>query len=147
MSSQNVKLVHRWFDEIWTKGRLSAIDDLLAPDAIIHGLGEPGVNTENHSAFRDFVEKFQQSFSDIRIVVEQTVEQDDLVASRWVATMKHTGAELGIAPTGEDVLVTGMSMGRFRDGRMVEGWNNWDQAGLMRQIQAPLGSVQLLPEP
>jgi hypothetical protein len=39
-----------------------------------------------------------------------------------------------------------MSMGRFRDGRMIEGWNNWDQMGLMTQIQAQPGTVQLLPE-
>lgn len=147
MTSRNVELVHRWFEEVWTKGRLSAIDELLTPEAFIHGLGEPGREAGGHEAFKSFVSRFQATFSDINVVVEQTVEQDDMVASRWVATMTHTGADMGIAPTGKKITVTGMSMGRFRDGRMVEGWNNWDQAGLVAQLQAPPGSIQLLPEP
>ena len=34
----------------------------------------------------------------------------------------------------------------FVDGRMIEGWNSWDQMGLMTQIHARPGTVQLLPE-
>jgi predicted ester cyclase len=37
-----------------------------------------------------------------------------------------------------------MSMGRFRDGKMVEGWNNWDQMSLMEQLQATPRTVKLL---
>ena len=50
--------------------------------------------------------------------------------------MTHTGDQLGIAPTGKQVGVTGMSMARLRDGKMVEGWNNWDTMALMEQIGA-----------
>ena len=138
MASQNVQLVHRWFDEIWTKGDLRAIDELLSPDAKIHGLGETDRGTESHQSFRDFVAGFRAAFSDIKIVVEQTVEEGDMVASRWVATMTSNGAG--------EVKVTGMSMGRFRDGRMVEGWNNWDEAGLTAQLQTAPRAISLLPE-
>ena len=138
MASQNVQLVHRWFDEIWTKGDLKAIDELLSPDAKIHGLGETDRGTESHQSFKDFVLGFRAAFSDIRIVVEQTVEEGDMVASRWVATMKSGDAREG--------KVTGMSMGRFRDGRMVEGWNNWDEAGLTAQLQTAPRAINLLPE-
>ena len=146
MPSQKVALVYRWFDEIWTKGRAEAVDELLSPDAIIHGLGERGREAEGHAPFKDFVMMFQSSFSKIRVTVDQTVEEGDMVASRWTARMTHTGAGLGIPPTNREVEVSGMSMGRFRDGRMIEGWNCWDQMGLMTQIQADPGSVQLLPE-
>lgn len=146
MPSQNVELVHRWFDEIWTKGRLDAIDELLTPDAIIHGLGEPGRNAEGHAPFKAFVSMFQSSFCGIRVTVDQTVEEGDMVASRWTAHMTHTGPDLGVPPTNRKVQVSGMSMGRFRDGRMIEGWNSWDQMGLMTQIHARPGTVQLLPE-
>jgi predicted ester cyclase len=146
MASQNVQLVHRWFDEIWTKGNLSVIDEILSPYAQIHGLGETDRKTEGHQSFKDFVSRFRSAFSDIRIVIEQTVEEGDIVASRWEATMRHTGAGMGIEPTGNAIKVTGMSMGRFHNGRMIEGWNNWDQAGLMAQLQGPQGLIELLPE-
>jgi steroid delta-isomerase-like uncharacterized protein len=146
MASQNTELVHRWFNEIWTKGNLDAVDELLEAQASIHGLGEPERGPESHRAFKAFVTRFRSAMSDIKVVVDQTVEEGDTVASRWTATMRHTGAALGIAPTNKSIKVTGMSFGKFRNGRMVEGWNNWDQAGLFSQINAPPGSVKLLPD-
>ncbi|MEO5894159.1 MAG: nuclear transport factor 2 family protein [Vicinamibacterales bacterium] len=32
-------LTRQWFQEVWNEGREDAIDRLLAPDAIVHGLG------------------------------------------------------------------------------------------------------------
>jgi hypothetical protein len=39
-----------------------------------------------------------------------------------------------VPATGRLIVVTGMSFGRFRDGQLVEGYNNWDQLSLMQQI-------------
>jgi hypothetical protein len=33
-------LIHRWFDEVWNRGREDTVDELFAPDGIAHGLGE-----------------------------------------------------------------------------------------------------------
>ena len=145
MASQNVELVHRWFDEIWTKGDLSVIDEILSPHATIHGLGETNRGTEGHQSFKDFVAGFRAAFTGIEITIEQTVEKDDIVASRWVATMKPVGDGIS-SSTNREVRVTGMSMGRFRDGRMVEGWNNWDEAGLRAQLETAPHAINLLPE-
>jgi hypothetical protein len=40
MASENKALVQRWFDEVWNRGRVDAIDELLAPDSVVHGLGD-----------------------------------------------------------------------------------------------------------
>ena len=55
------------------------------------------------------------------------------------------GDDLGVPATGKQVTVTGMSIGRIRDGKLVEGWNNWDTMSLMEQIGAfqPGGNQQL----
>jgi len=42
---------------------------------------------------------------------------------------------LGIAPTDQPVYVTGISILRASNGKMVEGWQNWDMLGLMEQIR------------
>ena len=39
MSAENKALVTRWFEEVWNKRRTDAIDEMLAPDAVVHGLG------------------------------------------------------------------------------------------------------------
>jgi len=80
----------------------------------------------------------------MRVTVVDTVEEGEMIASRWTATMTHTGDQLGIVPTGKRVGVTGMSMARIRDGKMVEGWNNWDTMALMEQIGALHQGVALI---
>jgi steroid delta-isomerase-like uncharacterized protein len=145
MSTDSVRFVKTWFEEVWNKGRLSAIDEMLADGAVMHGLGEAGADASGPAGFKPFVERLRGAFSDIDINVEETIEQGDLIASRWVATMRHTGDDLGVAATGRNVTVTGMSIARLQDGKMVEGWNNWDMLSLMQQIEAFRTPATLIP--
>jgi len=145
MAAERAAFVTTWFDEIWNKGRLDAIDELLAEDGIVHGLGEAGGEVSGPAAFRPFVERLRGAFPDIEVKVEQVVDDGDLIAARWVATMTHTGDNLGMPASGKRVTVTGMSMTRLRDGKLVEGWNNWDMLSLMQQVDAIQPAAQLLP--
>ena len=145
MAAERAAFVTTWFDEIWNKGRLDAIDELLAEDGIVHGLGEAGGEVSGPAAFRPFVERLRGAFPDIEVKVEQVVDDGDLIAARWVATMTHTGDHLGTPASGKRVIVTGMSMTRLRDGKLVEGWNNWDMLSLMQQVDAIQPAAQLLP--
>jgi steroid delta-isomerase-like uncharacterized protein len=145
MATESVTFVRTWFEEIWNKGRLSAIDEMLADNAVMHGLGEAGSKLTGPAGFKPFVERLRGAFSDIEIRVEETIEERDLIASRWVATMRHTGPDLGVPPTGKQVTVTGMSIARLRDGKMVEAWNNWDMLSLMHQIEAMQTPATLMP--
>jgi steroid delta-isomerase-like uncharacterized protein len=145
MAAERAAFVTTWFDEIWNKGRLDAIDELLAEDGIVHGLGEAGGEVSGPAAFRPFVERLRGAFPDIEVQVEQVVDDGDLIAARWVATMTHMGDHLGMPASGKCVTVTGMSMTRLRDGKLVEGWNNWDILSLMQQVDAIQPAAQLLP--
>ena len=133
MASEAVKFVKTWFEEVWHQGNLAAVDAMMAPDAVMHGLN--GADVTGPSEFKPFVEQFRGAFPGMEIHVEQTIEQGDLIASRWVAKMRHDGDTLG-PPTHNEVQVTGMSIARLRDGRMVEGWNDWDRLTLMQAIGA-----------
>ena len=41
---------------------------------------------------------------------------------------------MGIAPTGKETTVTGVTIDKIKDGKIVESWNNWDTLGLMQQL-------------
>jgi len=56
------------------------------------------------------------------------------VVARWSCRGTHRGDLNGIAPTGKQVMISGVSIARFADGKMVEGWVNWDALGLMQQL-------------
>ena len=58
----------------------------------------------------------------------------DKVVSRWTARGTHRGELMGIAPTGKQVAVTGINIERFANGKLVEGWSNYDTLGMLQQL-------------
>jgi predicted ester cyclase len=48
----------------------------------------------------------------------------------------HKGDLNGIAPTGKQIAITGVSVVRFTGRKMAEGWVNWDTLAMMRQLGA-----------
>jgi predicted ester cyclase len=43
---------------------------------------------------------------------------------------------MGIAPTGKDAVVSGITLSRVADGKIAEEWTNWDTLGMLQQIGA-----------
>ena len=50
--------------------------------------------------------------------------------------MTHTGEFGDVAPTGRRVTMTGISVERFEDGKVVEAWRSMDTLALLRGIGA-----------
>jgi len=137
MSDENRSLIHRWFEEVWNKGREEAIDELFAEDGIAHGLADEAVQAlRGPEGFKPFFKKFREAFPDIQVIIEDCISEGDKVAARCRVRAKHTGEGLGVAATGNPVEFTGMSIVRIRDGKIVEGWNNFDFMRLFQQIGA-----------
>jgi len=136
MSEVNKALVRRWFEEVWNQGREETIDELLAPDGVAHGLGDTEVDVRGPGEFKPFVRNLRGSLPDVRMTVEDLVAEGDRVAVRLSVEGTHRGANFGVAPTGRRIRIAGIVLVRIAGGKIVEGWNSWDQLGLLRQIGA-----------
>lgn len=136
MSEANKALMRRWFEEVWNKRRSDAVDEMMAPHAVAHGLAGDGSDLRGPADFKPFQQAFLDAFRDLRLRVQDVIAEGDKVAVRWVASGTHTGAGLGIARTNRPITVTGMSMVRIENGRIVEGWNNFDALGMYVQLGA-----------
>ena len=135
MSEENKALVRRWFEEVWNQGRSDAIDEMFAADGIAHGLSDDACKPlKGPDDFKPFHQTFRGAFPDIEVVVEDMIAEGDLVAARCSVRGKHTGDHLGIAASNAPVQFTGMSMVRIKDGKIVEGWNNFDFLKMNKQI-------------
>ncbi|MGA2811089.1 MAG: ester cyclase [Candidatus Acidiferrum sp.] len=127
-------LIRKWFDEVWNAGRAESIDELFPAHAVMWGAGRPEIPSEGPAEFKKFYHAMRAACPDIHVTLEKVVEEGDTAFGRWTATLTHTGEGLGIAPTGRALKVCGMSALRVQGGEIVEGWNNWDQIGLARQL-------------
>lgn len=131
MFEENKALVRRWFDDVWNRGSASAVDQLMSADAVVHGLGEP---MQGPAAFKRFHAAYREAFPDVQIEVKDMVAEGDKVAFRWTATATHRGVSLGFAATNRNVHFAGMGIIRVKDGKLVEGWNTFDQLGMLQQL-------------
>jgi predicted ester cyclase len=68
-------------------------------------------------------------FSDIRVVPDLALSEGDLASLRWTVECRDKA-------TGKDITASGISIVRVKDGRFVEAWQNWDQAGVAAQLSA-----------
>jgi steroid delta-isomerase-like uncharacterized protein len=129
-------IARRWFEEVWNHKRDATIDELFGPDTVAHGLGESEAPIHGPEEFRIFFRNMLDSFPDCHLTIEDIVTDGDKAVVRFAFEATHLGAGLGVAPTGRRIRVQGMTMLKARDGKIVEGYNIWDQHGLLQQIGA-----------
>ena len=135
MRSESMAVLHRWFEEVWNKGREEAIDEMFADEGIAHGLvDENGQELRGPAGFKPFFQKFRDAFPDMEIAIDDCITEGDMAAVRCTVRARHTGKGLGVAATGNPVEFTGMCIVRVRDGKIVEAWNNFDFLSLNRQV-------------
>jgi predicted ester cyclase len=79
---------------------------------------------------------YLSAFPDGAITVDDQIAEGDTVATRWTGRGTHQGELMGIPPTGKQVTVAGLSYTKFKSGKMVESWANWDTLGMLQQIGA-----------
>ena len=133
---ENIQLVKRWFQEVWNEGRMETVHELLSPNAVVRGQTGPQEEIHGPAEFLPFVESIRSAFPDIHITIEDAVGAADKVVVRWAGTMTHKGSGLGIPASGKKVHLTGITIGRIVDGKIVEGWDNWDRLAMLEQIGA-----------
>lgn len=135
MESESRTVIHRWFDEVWNKGREEAIDEMFADEGVAHGLvDEQGEELRGPKGFKPFFQRFRGAFPNIEVIIEDCICEGDRAAARCLVRARHTGDALGIAATNNPVEFTGMTIIRVKDGKIVEAWNNFDFASLNQQI-------------
>jgi steroid delta-isomerase-like uncharacterized protein len=135
---ENKEVVKRWHDELWNKGNVAVVDELIDANCVYHIDPQP---TDVREYWRQGVATFRAAFSDAHITNEDMVAEGDKVVTRWTWRMKHTGEWMGIAATGKQLELKGISIHRIVDGKIVEDWAVGDELGMMRQLGVipPLG--------
>ncbi|MGA2811471.1 MAG: ester cyclase [Candidatus Acidiferrum sp.] len=133
MSDQNKTIVRRLFEELWNKGNLSLADQLFTPNYTHHDSSSPDFGNGPESE-RKRATLYRNAFPDIRFTVEDITAEGETVVARWSCHGTHKGDLNGVAPTGKQFTISGVTIARFVNGKLSEGYVNWDALGLMQQL-------------
>ncbi len=122
-------LVQQFVDEFWNRGNLSAADELMTRDAVIH---EPVAGTPED--LKTVATMMRAAFPDWHSTVEEMLVEGDRVVERWTGRGTHQGAFQGTPPTGKQVAVPGVVFYRIRDGKITEFRGQFNMMSLMQQL-------------
>jgi steroid delta-isomerase-like uncharacterized protein len=133
MAEDYTATVRQFVEEAFNQGDLGVVDDLYADTFVAHQPGMPA-GEQTPRDVKQFVGAYRSAFPDGRSTLEEAIVQDDRLAYRWTFRGTHEGDLLGIAPTGKNVEIWGVTFLRFENGKVTEQWNGWDMLGLMQQL-------------
>ncbi len=131
MSEQNKAIVRRWIEEL-DKHNFEIMDEVVSPDVKFH---MPG-NTMTFEPYKQFVHGVYESLPDLHHDIQDLIAEGDRVVMRAVDSGTQKGEFMGVAPTGNKVKISAIGIFCFKEGKIVEGWEELDMMGLMQQIGA-----------
>src|SRR6266700_4623463 len=137
---KNKAIARRYQEEVWGKGNLDLLDELLATNFLDHSL--PARMDPGFAGAKQAVKGAHDAFPDGQWTVEDLIAEGDKVVIRWKMHAAHKHEFRGIAPGGKPVTVTGITILRIVDSKIAERWVNWDSLALRQPPETVnLGAV------
>ena len=128
---ENKALFRRWIEEGRNKGNEQVLaDQVFDADVILASTGEVfGVEGVKRAC-----SAFRTAFPDNNLVMHDLIAEGDQLAVRWTFKGTHRGEFMGVAPTGKQVTLRGMSMIRVKGGKAVEVEDIVNGLAILRQL-------------
>jgi predicted ester cyclase len=126
--------VRQWFTEVWNGKNEAAIDQLMAPESVVHGLGGTDGGLRGPAGFKQVFHAFHSALDNIHVTVEKTIVEGEFCSALCHVRGHHQGNGFGVPPTGRTVDFTGIIIVRVVNGKLVEGWNSFDFLTMYQQL-------------
>lgn len=132
---ENKENIRRHVEEIWHKGDLSVVEELIAPNYVVHSEGD---DINGIEGFKQMATSQRAAIPDLHFTIDGMVAEGDMVAVRYTSTGTFTGEMANIAPTGKQMKSTQAIFYRFEGGKQVEVWVYRDLLSMYQQLGIPI---------
>jgi serine phosphatase RsbU (regulator of sigma subunit) len=139
---KNKALVRKFFEEVWSKGNVAAVDEFLAPEFVVHHM-LPGEEAGTEDYKRAVAEQHAAS-SDFHVSIEEQVAEGDKVVTRHIDSGTHDQEEFeGFAPSRARITIENITINRVVEGKIVEERNAADISPLwQKRVELELRELQ-----
>lgn len=126
-------VISRVASEVWNRGRLAAIDEIMWPDGKYYGPHMPN-GLGDREAWKRAIGMYRSAFPDAQVSFDELIVNGDTVIGRWSATGTHTGELPGVPTSGRPISISGITIYRFRGAKVAEAWEQLDLLGMWQQL-------------
>jgi steroid delta-isomerase-like uncharacterized protein len=131
MSEANKTAMRQFFQRVYNEGDVKFLDELAAPNFVSHDRGNP---THDRDGVKQIVGAIKAAFPDVSFTADDVLGEGDRVAARFTMKGTQTGEFMGVPATNKPVVVTGIDIVRFENGKAVEHWHEWSGMELLQQL-------------
>jgi predicted ester cyclase len=133
----NKALVRRQFVELWA-GNLAVADEIFAANHVDH---DPNYPVHDPESWKRLVSTQRAAFPDLHFTVEDMIAAGDKVVTRWTWRGTLQDTHRGGQAAAKEMTMTGITIDRIADGKIVESWANADNLDLVRELgpASPIG--------
>jgi len=124
------KAVVRAFEEVMNQGKLENYSDFHTADFVAHSAERDFTLAEDLAAAREE----RAAFPDMQGAVNHMVAEGDLVVVHWTMRGTNTQPGMGLPATGKPIKISGMTLFRFKGGKISEEWNAWSMLSVLKQL-------------
>jgi len=133
--ADGIRVVKQHYANV-SSGKVERDREILSPDVVHESLVAGHIR--GIEGFLDNINRFMQSFPDLRFDIRSIAETGDIVIVEAVFSGTNTGPMVGpqgtAPPTGRTVKLPFVDVWRIQSGRIIENRIYYDQLGFMRQL-------------
>lgn len=126
----NKEVARSFFERVLDQGQLEKYADSHAPGFVVHGRNHDGTLEEDMAAAREE----RKAVPNLHVKVNEIMAERDLVFVYWTASGTNSHEGMGFPATGKSFVEPGMTLFRFKAGKIVEEWGVWSIQSIMQQV-------------
>jgi predicted SnoaL-like aldol condensation-catalyzing enzyme len=135
--TRNKGVVERYFREVLDQGRIDALPELMARDAVLH---RPGFDVAGLDAAMQRLRGVRQDYASFSTELSGLIAEGDMVSVRVLHrtrarphTFRSRAGEVRLAQE-QELSWSAIVQFRFKDGRIAEEWVMRDELGMLAQM-------------
>jgi len=129
----NKALMETYFYEVWNKGNLEILDQIIDSAYINHNPST--VNpVPGPEGLKPIILAMRKGFPDLNYTIEDSVITEDRVVARVLVKGTHLDSLFGIPPTGKSIEIRQINVESILNGKIVEHWRVTEELKMMQQL-------------
>ncbi len=131
-ANENRDLLMEFINTIWNEQKVDHLGNFIVDDYVEH---TPLGSFNGLNEFQGFVSLNLRAFPDFSVELDNVLVDGNFVACNYLSSGTHEEEYMGIEATGNYAEVDGCYLGKFEDGELVEGWNQFDVLALLMAME------------
>ena len=136
LEEQNKLKLNRLINEAYNQRKLDVVDEIADSNYVEH---TNNITTESSNVIKQTIIFFEKESPDFKIVTEDMIADGDKVAMYWIYSGMNKKYD-------KQVIIHGIYIARFSNGKLVEGWQIFDNLSRHKQLGYTLISPSALKE-